>query len=109
MVRNVTPALFSRFLGDDRPRPAMSDAVSQSRPDDDDRDLAGAIGGDHTAFAHLYDRHAAVVLSLCRRSGDGSLTEAEDATQETFIRAFGMLDRLNGSITCGGSAGIRAW
>ena len=95
----------------------MSGAVSQPRPDDDARDLAAAIGGDHAAFARLYDRHAAVVLSLCRRSGTGSLAEAEDAAQETFIRAFGMLDRLNGSITAGGAAGsfggggggVRSW
>jgi RNA polymerase sigma-70 factor (ECF subfamily) len=104
---------LGRFSGDSIDPAAMSKAVSQPRPDDDARDLAAAIGGDHTAFARLYDRHSAVVLSLCRRS-TGGLGEAEDATQETFIRAFGMLDRLNGSLTSGDAArgsggGVRSW
>ncbi len=54
---------------------------------------AGAL-----AFARLYDRHAAVVLGLCRRHvprGQGGDAEADDALQETFIRAFQMLDRVD--------------
>ena len=113
----VSPAAFRRFIGDGTFPAAMSDSVNQPSPDDDARDLAAAIGGDQAAFARFYDRHAAVVLSLCRRcspaAGGGGLTEAEDATQETFIRAFGMLDRLNGSVTSGGTAGsgggVRSW
>jgi RNA polymerase sigma factor (sigma-70 family) len=58
---------------------------------DDASDLAAARRGDQNAFARLYDRHGAVVLSLCRQR---SLADAEDATQETFIRAYRMLDRL---------------
>ncbi len=59
---------------------------------DDGKDLAAAQAGDHEAFARLYDRHAPVVLSLCRRL---SLPEAEDATQETFIRAFRLLHKVH--------------
>jgi len=60
---------------------------------DDARDLNAARAGDHQAFARLYDRHAAVVFSLCRgRCAD----EAEDATQETFIRAYNLLNQLDG-------------
>lgn len=71
----------------DRPTsPATTPSVQ-----DDPRDLAAAMGGDQAAFARLYDRHAPVVLSLCRRNAAG---EAEDATQETFMRAFSNLDRL---------------
>ncbi len=54
-------------------------------------DFTAARSGDQAAFARLYDRHAAVVLSLCRRL---SLTEAEDATQETFIRAYRLLEKV---------------
>ncbi|MBC7772481.1 MAG: sigma-70 family RNA polymerase sigma factor [Pyrinomonadaceae bacterium] len=49
------------------------------------------------AFARLYDRHAPVVRALCRRHvpvGRGGEAEADDALQETFIRAFQMLDRI---------------
>ncbi len=54
-------------------------------------DLAAAQAGDHDAFGRLYDRHAAVVLSLCRRL---ALADAEDATQETFIRAHRKLQHV---------------
>lgn len=66
----------------------------------DARDLQDARrGGDAgpPAFARLYDRHAPVVLALCRRHvprGQGGDAEADDALQETFIRAFQMLDRV---------------
>ena len=59
--------------------------------EDEAADLAAAQAGDHAAFARLYDRHGAVVLSLCRRL---SLAEAEDAAQETFIRAYRLLDKV---------------
>ena len=59
----------------------------------DAADLAGAGAGDEDAFGRLYDRHAPVVLSLCRRH---SLAEAEDAAQETFIRAYRNLHKLQG-------------
>ena len=77
---------------------------SPERPElPDARDLIAAKAGDHQAFARLYDRHAPLVLSLCRRSIDGSLAEAEDATQETFMRAHRMLDRLDNG------PGLRSW
>ncbi len=81
----------------------MSDAVH-----DDCADLAEARQGHETAFGRLYDRHAAVVLSLCRRSAGGRSpagadTDAEDALQETFIRAFRKLDEVH---DC---RGFRSW
>ncbi len=71
--------------------------------DNDAADLAIASQGGpdaHRAFARLYDRHAPVVLALCRRRTPGGMsrgtsTEADDALQETFIRAFRMLGRLD--------------
>ncbi len=59
----------------------------------DATDLKAALAGDEEAFARLYDRHAPVVLSLCRRQ-TWSLEEAEDATLDTFRRAFGRLGRV---------------
>ncbi len=58
----------------------------------DCHDLDLVRSGDHDAFGRIHDRHAPLVLSVCRRHGpggpSGSRTEAEDATQEVFIRAY---------------------
>lgn len=59
---------------------------------DDASDLAALRAGQRDAFARLYDRHAGVVISLCRRFAN--LTEAEDAMQETFLRAYRRLHQL---------------
>ena len=71
-------------MGGDETAPAAIPGVDGHEA----QDLAAAQSGDEAAFGRLYDRHAAVVLSLCRRL---SLAEAEDATQETFIRAHKLL------------------
>jgi len=69
---------------------------------EDASDLRAAVAGDHQAFARLYDRHAAVVLSLCRHHLRSD-TEADDALQETFLRAYKKLDRLDRP------EGLRSW
>lgn len=111
----------SRFRGDVPPPPATPGVVSPSlvetespepapaaptseKPapvaDADERDLLEArVGGSDSiaAFARLYDRHAPIVLAVCRRfTGDHHAddAEAEDAMQETFMRAHRLLDRL---------------
>lgn len=79
------------------PAPLPETIVVPEGSDDDLHDLAAAREGDEHAFARIYDRHGAVVLSLCRRSGGAGshdLAEAEDALQETFIRAFRLLHTL---------------
>ncbi|UCD29943.1 MAG: sigma-70 family RNA polymerase sigma factor [Planctomycetota bacterium] len=68
---------------------------------DDINDVPAALAGDRQAFGRLYDRHAGVVLSFCRHFL--SLAEAEDAMQETFLRAYRRLDRLHQS------ASFRPW
>jgi RNA polymerase sigma-70 factor (ECF subfamily) len=47
--------------------------------------LARAQAGDHAAFAHLYSVHKRRVYSLCLRML-GSVAEAEDLTQESFLQ-----------------------
>lgn len=68
---------------------------------DDIRDVPAALAGDRQALARLYERHAPVILSLCRRCGTPA--EADDALQEVFLRAFGRLHQLVEP------AGFRAW
>lgn len=72
----------------------MSDAMS-----DDAADLSAALSGGpdgEAAFARIYDRHAPVVLALCRQHLPGRTgAEADDALQETFIRAWRKLDTLD--------------
>ena len=57
-------------------------------------DIAAVERGEQEAFSRLYDRHAPVVLAICR-GRIGSLAEGEDALQETFIRAFDLLGKLD--------------
>ena len=45
-----------------------------------------AAGGDERAFEALYDRHHRALLGFCRHMV-GSPDEAEDALQQTFLRA----------------------
>src|SRR5512139_3344966 len=68
---------------------------------DDIGDVPAALAGDRQALARLYERHAPVILSLCRRCG--TPVEADDALQEVFLRAFGRLRQL------AQPAGFRPW
>ena len=62
---------------------------------DDCSDLAAHATGDSGAFGRIYDRHSSVVMALCvRNATNRSHAEAEDSMQETFTRAFKMLDRV---------------
>jgi RNA polymerase sigma factor (sigma-70 family) len=71
---------------------------------DDARDLAQARSGGvgaHQAFARIYDRHAPVVRALCRTKA--SEAAADDLLQETFLRAFRLLERVDDP------SGLRSW
>jgi RNA polymerase sigma-70 factor (ECF subfamily) len=62
---------------------------------DDCTDLAEHGLGNPEAFGRLYDRHASLVLALCVNNATSrSHAEGEDALQETFTRAYRMLDRV---------------
>jgi RNA polymerase sigma-70 factor, ECF subfamily len=57
---------------------------------------AGEPHEGHLAFARIYDRHSAVVRALCVRHLPTD-TDADDALQETFIRAYRLLHEAQGS------------
>lgn len=54
-----------------------------------------AQGGDRSAFERLYRVQVGRVYALCRRL-TGDSTEAEDMTQETFVRAWQKLGSFRG-------------
>lgn len=58
--------------------------------------LADVAGGDQTAFARLYDRHAPRVFGLLIRIL-GNRTEAEDVLQEAFFQVWTQAERYDAS------------
>src|SRR5450432_4213373 len=57
--------------------------------------IARAVAGDRHAARSLYDAHAPRIFRLIQRlTGDPEL--AREFTQDTFVRAFGRLDRFRG-------------
>ncbi len=68
----------------------------------DDRLAALAAAGDERAFEAIYDRHHRALLGFCRHML-GTREEAEDALQQTFLRAHGALAAR------GAPAELRPW
>lgn len=58
--------------------------------------IARAIAGDRTAFEEIVVRHERRVLTLAYRLL-GNMDDAQDASQETFLRAFKYLRRFDSS------------
>lgn len=71
--------------------PADTDGPAQAEPDDEAL-VAAARAGDRTAFGRLYQRHARMVHGLLLAHVPH--TEAEDLTQDVFVRALRKLDTL---------------
>jgi RNA polymerase sigma-70 factor (ECF subfamily) len=78
---------------------------------DDARDAQAALAArndcaaapeSHRAFARIYDRHSAVVRALCLRHLPTD-ADADDALQETFLRAYRLLHELSDP------DGLRPW
>jgi RNA polymerase sigma-70 factor (TIGR02960 family) len=80
----------------------MSSALPGSRPNEDAAVIAAATAGDEAAFATLVGRHRRELHVHCYRML-ASFEEAEDAVQETFMRAW------NKRATFAGGPGFRAW
>jgi RNA polymerase sigma-70 factor (ECF subfamily) len=76
--------------------------VSLEKPErDEEADwIASAQRADVGAFESLYRRHAGRVYGLCLRI-TGSVSEAEDCTQEAFIQAWNKIDRFRGESAFG--------
>jgi RNA polymerase sigma-70 factor (ECF subfamily) len=56
--------------------------------------VTGALKGDEEAFSHLVDTYQSPVYNLCYRMLGDSF-EAEDAAQETFLRAYKNIKRYD--------------
>lgn len=59
-----------------------------------DGDLVRAVlGGDRAAYAALYDRYAPMVRAICN-DHTADLAEAQDLSQDVFLKVFGKLGHL---------------
>ena len=66
--------------------------VREDRPADEEL-VRAALAGDPGAYASLYDRYAPLVRAVCH-DATRDLHEAQDLSQEVFLRAYGKLGRL---------------
>jgi RNA polymerase sigma-70 factor (ECF subfamily) len=62
-------------------------------PDDDSRLVERTLGGDHGAYGELVRRHQTVAFRVAYVV-TGSAEEAEDATQDGFVKAYRALRRF---------------
>ena len=90
-----------------RPRGRISDAGSLERQNssesetvgDDASDVAAAAAGDVRAFERMYRRHVARIHSTAVRMLGAE--EADDATQDVFVRAWQRLGQFRGDSAFG--------
>ena len=90
-----------------RPRGTISDAGSVERSSsseseavgDDASDVAAAAAGDVRAFERVYRRHVARIHSTAVRMLGAE--EADDATQDVFVRAWQRLGQFRGDSAFG--------
>jgi len=65
--------------------------MARMAPPDELKVIQSSLAGDAEAFAALVQQYQRMVFSLAYRM-TGSLDDAEDLAQETFLRAFRQLD-----------------
>src|SRR5471030_3229165 len=65
--------------------------ANMAPPDDEPKWIQHSLAGDTGAYAALVKEHQKMVHAVAFRMA-GSLADAEDLTQETFLRAFRQLD-----------------
>ncbi len=70
------------------------DSPKSTPRNDDWRLMREVFSGDESAVAELYDRFGALVYKSCRQVLR-STAEAEDATQEVFVRLWRTADRFD--------------
>jgi RNA polymerase sigma-70 factor (ECF subfamily) len=79
------------------PRPRLSELVKESRMADADEELVlHCQNGSPAAFETLICNHQRMIHSLTFRM-TGSLADAEDLAQETFIRAYEQIGTFRGT------------
>ncbi len=62
--------------------------------------IQGVLAGDRACARTLYDQHVRRVYQVVYRLL-GDLDQAEEATQDTFVKAFAQLDRFRGEASLG--------
>jgi RNA polymerase sigma-70 factor (ECF subfamily) len=75
-------------------RPVATASEFKALPSGTAQTVTRVLEGDTEAFRTLVEAHEGAVFGLCRRLLLGDAAEAEDVTQETFLRAFKYLSRL---------------
>jgi RNA polymerase sigma-70 factor (ECF subfamily) len=75
------------------PEPPRLRLVREGDPTPDARLVQAARGGDRAALHKLYTRHGAYIAGMCARLLR-CRDEAQEVTQDTFVRAFSQLDQL---------------
>ena len=78
-------------------RPGLSDSAKPSRMDDAEAELVTrSQTGDPAAFEELVRQHQRMIHALTFRM-TGSLADAEDLAQETFLRAYEQVGTFRGT------------
>jgi len=68
--------------------------MKQRNSPDEPQLISRVLGGDRSSFRPLVETYEPAVFGLCRKLLGGDEAEAEDLSQETFLRAFSRLDDL---------------
>ena len=87
-ILNMTPVATEQM----RPKPVSLEAQVQEQTW-----ALAAQKGDRSAFMRIVEAYQRPVYNLCYRMLGGDVTEAEDAAQETFLRAYTKLNTYNPS------------